>query len=126
MTMEARLGGHSSTMTLLVPHHAIAAVAHRFSSRDDDHMVENGGEHQHRLRRAVGRVDMTVRAEVAAVDLPLEQVLALRPGDVLSLEAPAASGITLFADETPVLVGRPGRSGSRRAVQITGIAGRQG
>ncbi len=124
LTMEARLGGHSSTMTLLVPHHAIAAVAHRFSSRDDDQRIDNGDEHQTRLRRAVGRVDMTVRAEVAAVDLPLEQVLGLRPGDVLSLDAPAAAGITIFADETPVLVGKPGRSGSRRAVQITGIAGR--
>ncbi len=122
LTMEARLGGHSSTMTLLVPHHAIAAVAHRFSSRDDDQQVDDGGEHQNRLRRAVGRVDMTVRAEVAAVELPLEHVLGLRPGDVLSLDAPAAAGVTIFADETPVLVGKPGRSGSRRAVQITGIA----
>ena len=126
MTMEARLGGHSSTMTLLVPHHAIATVAHRFSSRDDDPTVDDGGEHESRLRRAVGRVDMTVRAEVAAVELPLEQVLALRPGDVLSLDSPAAAGVTIFADETPVLVGKPGRSGSRRAVQITGMAGRQG
>ena len=125
MTIEARLGGSSSTLTLLVPHQAIAPVAHRFSTRDDDQPAGDGA-HQTRLRRAVGRVDMTVRAEVAAVDLPLEQVLGLRPGDVLSLDAPAAAGITIYADETPVLVGKPGRSGSRRAVQITGIVGRQG
>ena len=125
MTMEARLGGHSSTMTLLVPHHAIAAVAHRFSSRDEDQRVDDGGLHESRLRRAVGRVDMTVRAEVAAVELPLEDVLALRPGDVLALDAPAVAGVTIFADETPVLTGKPGRSGSRRAVQITGLVGRQ-
>jgi flagellar motor switch protein FliM len=61
---------------------------------------------------------MTVRAEVASVELPIEQVLALKPGDVLSLEAPAEGGVTLFADKVPVHRAKPGRSGSRRAVQI--------
>jgi flagellar motor switch protein FliM len=59
-----------------------------------------------------------VRAEVASVELPIEQVLALQPGDVLSLAAPADGGVTLFADKVPVHRAKPGRSGSRRAVQI--------
>jgi flagellar motor switch protein FliM len=45
-------------------------------------------------------------------------VLALQPGDVLSLGAPADGGVTLFADKVPVHHAKPGRSGSRRAVQI--------
>lgn len=119
LTMEARLTGLSSTMTLLVPYQSIAAIAHRFSSRDDD--TADGEDHgqQATLRRAVGRVDMTVRAEVAAIDLPIETVLALRPGDVLPLNAPAAQGIMLFADQIPLRRAKPGRAGSRRAVQIT-------
>jgi flagellar motor switch protein FliM len=124
LTMEARLAGSSSTMSLLIPHHSIAAVVHRFGTREDDHASGDDDGHHDRLRRAVGRVDMTVRAEVAAVELPLERVLALRPGDVLSLEAPAAAGVTLYADQTPVLVGKPGRSGSRRAVQVVRNVGR--
>lgn len=124
LTMEARLAGNSSTLSLLIPHHSIAAVAHRFSTREDDHSPSEDHAHHDRLQRAVGRVDMAVRAEVAAVELPLEQVLALRPGDVLSLDAPAAAGVTLYADQIPVLVGKPGRSGSRRAVQVTGTLGR--
>jgi flagellar motor switch protein FliM len=75
------------------------------------------------VRRAVGNVEMTVRAEVAAVQMPIEAVLALKEGDLLRLNAPAAGGITLFADKVPVHVGRPGRSGSRRAVQVTHRAG---
>ena len=54
--------------------------------------------------------------------LPIEAVLALRPGDVLNLQAPAEGGVTLYADKVPVHKARPGRSGSRRAVQITGPA----
>jgi flagellar motor switch protein FliM len=59
-----------------------------------------------------------VRAEVASIELPIEQVLALQPGDVLSLGAPAEGGITLYADKVPVHRAKPGRSGSRRAVQV--------
>jgi flagellar motor switch protein FliM len=64
-----------------------------------------------------------VRAEVAAVEMPIEQVLALREGDVLRLNAPAEAGVTLYADKVPVQQGKPGRSGSRRAVQVTGRTG---
>ena len=45
---------------------------------------------------------MTVRAEVAAVELPIEEVLALRPGDVLRLDGRADDGVTLYADDVPV------------------------
>jgi flagellar motor switch protein FliM len=71
------------------------------------------------VRAAVGRVEMTVRAEVAAVDLPIEDVLALQPGDVLRLDARADDGVTLFAGAVPMHRAMPGRSGGRRAVQVT-------
>ena len=116
-TMEARFNGVSSTIAMLLPWSAIAPVADRFAARDD--APDRGAEEIRRVRRAVGGVDMTVRAEVASVELPIEQVLALQPGDVLRLEAPAEGGVTLFADKVPVHRAKPGRSGSRRAVQIT-------
>jgi flagellar motor switch protein FliM len=123
-TMEARIAGHSSTIALLLPWSAIAPVAERFGSRDD--APDRGEEEVRRVRRAVGGVDVTVRAEVASVDLPIEQVLALQPGDVLRLDAPAEAGVTLFADKVPVHRAKPGRSGTRRAVQIIERVGRKG
>jgi flagellar motor switch protein FliM len=116
-TMEARFNGVSSTIAMLLPWSAIAPVADRFGARED--APDRGEEEIRRVRRAVGGVDMTVRAEVASVELPIEQVLALQPGDVLRLDAPADAGVTLFADKVPVHRAKPGRSGSRRAVQIT-------
>jgi len=116
-TMEARFNGVSSTIALLLPWSAIAPVADRFAARED--APDRGEEEIRRVRRAVGGVDMTVRAEVASIELPIEQVLALQPGDVLRLDAPADAGVTLFADKVPVHRAKPGRSGSRRAVQVT-------
>ena len=52
---------------------------------------------------------MNVRAEVAAISMPIESVLALKEGDLLRLNAPATGGITLYADKVPVHTGRPGR-----------------
>ena len=60
---------------------------------------------------------MMVRAEVASVKMPIESVLALKEGDLLRLNSPAAAGITLYADQVPVHTGRPGpqRQPARRA-----------
>jgi flagellar motor switch protein FliM len=121
-TMEARFNGVSSTIVLLLPWSAIAPVADRFGAREDH--PDRGEEEIRQVRRAVGSVDMTVRAEVAAVELPIEQVLALQPGDVLRLEAPADAGVTLYADKVPVHRAKPGRSGTRRAVQVIDRVGR--
>ncbi|HWK28906.1 MAG TPA: FliM/FliN family flagellar motor switch protein [Solirubrobacter sp.] len=120
--LEARLGGLSATLALLIPWSAIAPVADRFAARDDGQGTRSPDDADS-VRRAVGDVEMRVRAEVASVALPIESVLALKPGDLLRLDAPAAGGITIYADKVPIHSGRPGRSGSRRAVQVTGRVG---
>jgi flagellar motor switch protein FliM len=122
LMLEARLQGMSAMLALLIPWSGIAPVADQFAARDDLSGAQNE-EDASSVRRAVGSVEMTVRAEVASVQLPIEAVLALREGDLLRLNAPAAGGITLYADKVPVHAAQPGRAGSRRAVQITGRAG---
>jgi flagellar motor switch protein FliM len=117
-TIEARMDRESATIALLLPHAAIAPVIDRLTARDDDDAA--GDVHAaEAVRSAVGRVEMTVRAEVASVELPIEEVLALRPGDILRLDGRADDGVTLYAGSVPVHRGVPGRSGGRRAIQIT-------
>ena len=96
--MDARLGHARAAAPLLRDRRR---SPHRFSSRDDV-AADDDEREAAAVREAVGRVEMTVRAEVAAVDLPIEQVLALQPGDVLRLDARADDGVTLYADAVPV------------------------
>jgi flagellar motor switch protein FliM len=117
ITMEARLDGGSATMALLLPWRSLAPAADAFAGPEES-AGERGEAEARSVRRAVGRVDITVRAEVAAREMPIEEVLALRAGDVLRLGAPAEAGVTLFADKVPVHRAKPGRSGSRRAAQV--------
>jgi len=117
LSIEARLDRESSTMMLLIPYRSIEPVAARLgvdAYGDDADDGAAGG----RVRDAVGRADVQLRAEVAAVELPAAEVLGLRPGDVLRFGRPAASGVTVFAGDTPVYRARPGRSGTRRAVEV--------
>jgi flagellar motor switch protein FliM len=118
LTIEARLDGTSSTLVLLLPWQAIAPVIERFSGREEK-VEARDGQAADSVRRAVGGVEVPVRAEIAGVHLPIEAVLALEPGDMLHLHAPADAGVTLYADKVPVHRAKPGRSGSRRAVQVT-------
>jgi flagellar motor switch protein FliM len=117
LTLEARLDGLASTMSLLVPYGAIAPVASAFSRRDEEVAV-----HDPRAVAAVNfglsLVDVNLRAEVAATQMSVRDLLALQPGDVVRLDAGAEAEVTLYADHTPVHRARGGRSGKHRAVQV--------
>lgn len=121
LTMETRLHRVSSTMSLLVPYAAIAPSAAAFSQREEETHISDPRSTE-AVRDGVGRVDVTLRTEVSGTTLTLEEVLGLRPGDVVPLDGAADGAVTLFADRTPVHHGRAGRTGKHRAVQITGRA----
>jgi flagellar motor switch protein FliM len=118
LTMEARLGRASTVMVLLLPYSSVEPILARFTGRDDGSDQSRDAGSVEAVRAGVSRVDVTVRAEVADRRMPIRDVLALRPGDVVKLGSAAGSAVTLFAEDVPVHVGRPGRSGNRRAVQV--------
>lgn len=122
LTVEARIGRTSSTLTLLVPFLAIAPVAAAFSQRDG---AATAGEDVDgdAIDSALRNVEITMRAEVADTHMTVDQVLALQPGDVITLDGLASAGVKVFADAVPVHRARPGRSGNRRAVQVLGAMG---
>lgn len=119
LTMEARLHKVSSTCALLIPYAAIAPAATAFSQRDEE-VVQRDARSMAAVREGLERVDITLRAEVADTVLTLEQVLALRPGDVVELDGSPGGEVVLFADRTPVHRAKAGRHERHRAVQILG------
>jgi flagellar motor switch protein FliM len=117
VSMEARLDRDSSTVSLLIPYRSVEPVAARLET-DGYFEGESDNDSSDRMHRALSAVDVQLRAEVASTALAAEDVLALKPGDVLRFGRPAASGVTIFADETPVYRAKPGRHGNKRAVQV--------
>lgn len=122
LTFEARVDRHSSTLALLVPWSAIDAVADELAGRETraeaaDPRVAAA------VQRAVAGAEVVLRAEVAHVELAIDDVLALAPGDLVRLGAPAEAGVGVYAEDVPIHRAQPGRSGTRRAVQVVGPGG---
>jgi len=123
--VESRINKHSASMGLLIPWLAIDPVADKLSgkeSREAEADLVGASE----IGRAVAGVPVTLRAEVAAVDLPIDEILALGPGSVIKLGIQADQGVTLFAENVKLARAQPGANGPRRAVQVSGTERRYG
>jgi flagellar motor switch protein FliM len=125
VVIETRINKHSASMALLIPWLAIDPVADRLSGKETDE-PESDLLGAAEIGRAVAGVPVTLRAEVAAVELPIDEILALRPGSVIRLGANAEHGVTLFAENVKLARAQPGANGARRAIQVSGTERRFG
>jgi len=123
--IESRINKHSASMALIIPWLSIDSVADRLSGKESDE-PEADMLGAAEIGRAVAGVPVTLRAEVAAIELPIDEILALGPGSVISLGAPAEHGVTLFAENVKLARAQPGCNGPRRAVQVSGTERRFG
>jgi flagellar motor switch protein FliM len=119
VVIEARSEGVSSTLSLVVPYRSIHPVIEKLPSThaQGEVAMERDPADAVAMEASLAEVATEVRAEVGAVELRIDDVLAIRPGDVLRLGS-ADLGVTLYADEVAVRRAKAGRSGSRRAVQV--------
>jgi flagellar motor switch protein FliM len=118
MTFEVKLGRASSTMVLLIPHRAIEPILRVTPNIGDDEISAGAAA---AVSEAMGEVVVQLRAEVGSVDMSLDRVLALRPGDILRLDGIAEEGaVTLFADAVGLQRCKLGRNGRHRAVGVIG------
>jgi flagellar motor switch protein FliM len=120
ITVEARLARRSTTLALVVPWVTVAPVAAAFASPDEAAGLTDDPRAAAAVRAGLREVAVDLRAEVGDTHLPLDDVLALRPGDVVKLDAMAGDDAAVYADAVPVHRARAGRSGTRRAIQILG------
>jgi flagellar motor switch protein FliM len=125
ITVEARLARRSTTLSLIVPWVTVAPVAAAFASPDEAAGLADDPRAAAAVRAGLREVAVDLRAEVGDAHMALEDVLSLRPGDVVKLDATAGDDTTIYADGVPVHRARAGRSGARRAIQILGPHGEE-
>ncbi|HTP18822.1 MAG TPA: FliM/FliN family flagellar motor switch protein [Solirubrobacteraceae bacterium] len=119
VVIESRINKHSASMALLIPWLAIDTVSERLSGKEArEPEAESAGAAE--IGRAMAGVPVTLRAEVAAIELPIEEILSLGPGSLIRLGAQADQGITVFAENVKLARAQPGANGARRAIQISG------
>lgn len=117
--IESRINKHSASLALLIPWMAIEPISEQLAGREHPASDEISGEERD-IARAMAGVPVTLRAEVAAVELAIEDILGLQVGSVVALGARADKGVSLFAENVKLGRAHPGANGARRAIQISG------
>lgn len=118
LTIEARVSSSSFELSVVVPYRSIEPLNRRLPASADESLEAADPSAGRLVHAALGEAEIELRAEAGATALTAEDVVALSVGDVIRLDAPADSGVTLFAGEVPVHRARPGRAAGRRAVQV--------
>jgi flagellar motor switch protein FliM len=121
--IECRLAKQSFALAMLIPWIAIEPVEQAISGRDTGRHTEDLAAASP-MQRAMSPVPVTLRAEVASVELEVRDILALQPGSIVKFGVPAEDGVMLFAESVRLARAQPGSHGPRRAVQICGSEGR--
>jgi flagellar motor switch protein FliM len=125
LTLATRIDGLPSSMTLLIPWSALEPVAGEILGGGPTPQDVDSREAR-AVRRGLAGAHVRLRAEVGALEMPVERMLALAPGTLLALGDRAEEGVQLFAEGVPLGRARPGLRGSHRAVKITALAERSG
>lgn len=118
VALECTLAEYQSELSLLIPWSAVEPVAGELADRGHARGSSPDPRETDALRHGLARAKMLVRAEIGAAQLPVEQVLEIREGTLLTLDAKAADGVRLLADRVVLARGAPGRSGPRKAVKL--------
>lgn len=118
LAMQARLLDREFALTLLLPHRAIAPVEERILGRRGEGDAASDPVTGLRLREAMAGIEVALRAEIAGPRTPAAEVLGLVPGATLRLGGRVGEGLGLCVEGVRVMRAKPGRSGSRRAVQV--------
>jgi flagellar motor switch protein FliM len=115
LQIELKIERFSSTIALNIPYRAIEPIASQltggqFGDKSPDR------ESRDRMRSAVAAVDVDLIAEAASIQLPVETIVALEAGSIIPLGPPKPA--TLYVGGVPMYRVQPGRSGTRRAVEV--------
>ncbi len=117
VVFESRINKISSALWLMIPWIAIEPVAQRIGGHEPPSSADDAAGSL-AIEQAMAGVPVTFRAEVAATQLAIEEILALEPGSVVVLGGRASDGVTMYAENIRLGRGQPGSNGARRAVQV--------
>ena len=120
IALESSIAGQASTLSLLIPWTAIEPIAESIRGAGGGHhlQLQSAAPGPEALARGVAGAQVLLRAEVASAQIGASRLLELVPGTLVELEGRAEDGVRLFAEGVSLGRGRPGRSGTRRAIKL--------
>jgi flagellar motor switch protein FliM len=108
------------TFNICIPYGALDPVRPKLAGTVDMSGGGRAASWDGQFRAQIGDVQLSVRAELGTCSLNVGSVLALKPGDVLTLEKRRDEPVVLHVEGRPKFYGTPGIAGDGHAVQIIG------
>jgi len=120
--------GMEGRINICIPHAALEPVAPRLTAHylfGSAHTPE-AGRHVEELKRRVVAMSVPVTVTLGHARVTVGELLELAPGDVVRLETRVGDDLPVRIGDKTKFWGRPGRVGSRLAVEITEVVDPKG
>jgi flagellar motor switch protein FliM len=121
VTLETKVGDVEGMMNFCIPYLTIEPIISKLSAQYWYSSVRRGTttENLNILRERLSTIEVTVVAEIGAMDLTVRDVLSLRAGDVIRLQhTRTRDPMIVKVGNRPKFIGKPGLVGKKLAVQI--------
>lgn len=122
-TIEIKVGETTGNMTLCLPLLTIEPIISKLTGEEKSSLP--GGKAQSaspedisKMRRALEDVNIPLIVELGRTEVSMRDILELKAGDVIRLKSKVNESLTVYADEIPKFMSRPGIIGNRMATQI--------
>jgi flagellar motor switch protein FliM len=113
---DLRIGQGGGKLTLCIPYTMLEPLHDRLVGEVDDKATEIDPHWQEALRDGLGQAPLTLRVELAKLQITVGDLLDLRPGSVFDIDRPET--VTVEANGVPLFRGRWGRHGRKLGVMI--------
>jgi flagellar motor switch protein FliM len=122
VTLETKVGDIEGMMNFCIPYITIEPIIGKLTAQfwySTAHQAANT-EDFNTLKDKLINVDVNVIAEIGKIEVPVGDVLALQPGDVIRLyDTKVGDPFSLNVGNIPKFLCKPGVMGRKMAVQIT-------
>lgn len=119
LSLEASFGDCSEQIQIGVPYYTIEPMVKQMQARRHKDNAVSTVEKRASWQSSYDRITMPVRAEWAALELPLREITALRVGDVIELPHTICNETRVLLNGTAKFVGTVGLDTDRVAIQLS-------
>lgn len=122
VTLETKVGEVEGMMNFCIPYLTIEPIISKLSAQYWYSSVRRGTttENLNILRERLSKIEVTIMAEIGSMNLTVNDVLSLRPGDLIRLySVRVGDPMMLKIGDRKKFLCRPGMVGNKVAVQVT-------
>lgn len=128
IALRIRILGIEGRVNICLPYLALEPIASKLSAHylfGSGETVE-AGENVEQIRRRVEKMDVSVSVSLGEASVTVSELLELAVGDVIRLSSRTEQPLPVRVGDKTKFLARPGRVGSRMAVEITKVFAEEG